>query len=233
MLEHPGRGAWIQGRDPHATRTIAASLDWIAIDMQHGVADDRAMLELLAATAGLARRYVRVRSLDAGLIGRALDGGADGVIVPQVSSGAEARAAVDAAHYPPRGNRSWGPIAPAPSGVIVGVMVENALGLAAVTEIAASGADLVFVGPFDLSLSLGTTVDALLDAAETDQTSPLPTIRDAAIAAGVAIGAFGGTPARAARFAGLGYREIVVTTDGQLIADAASQLAASTADLFG
>lgn len=222
MVEHPARGVWIQGADAFTTRAIAAGVDWIAIDMQHGRADDRAMLELLSATAGLCQRYVRVRSLDAGLIGRALDGGADGVIVPQISSGAEARAAVAAAHYPPRGDRSWGPIASAPSSIVVGVMVESAAGLAAVADIAASGADLVFVGPFDLALSLDTTVDALLDAAETDPASPLPAIRDAA--AGLALGAFAGSAARAERFRSLGYRQLAVLTDGQLISDAAASM---------
>ncbi len=227
MLENPARGAWIQGTDAATARALAASLDWIAIDQQHGRADDRAMLDLLAATAGLCQRYVRVRSLDAGLIGRALDGGADGVIVPQVSSAAEARAVVAASHYPPRGDRSWGPLVEHSPEVVVGVMIENAAGLAAVAEIAASGADLLFVGPYDLALSLGTTVDALLD----EQTT-LAAVRDAAIASGIAIGAFAGTPARAARFAGLGYRQIAVTTDVQLVADAAAQVAAATATLF-
>lgn len=227
MLENPARGAWIQGTDATTATALARSLEWIAIDQQHGRADDRAMLELLAATAGLCQRYVRVRSLDAGLIGRALDGGADGVIVPQVSSAAEARAVVAASHYPPRGDRSWGPIVEHSPDAVVGVMVENAAGLANVAEIAASGADLIFVGPYDLALSLGTTVDALLD----EQTT-LATIRDAAIAAGIALGAFAGTPARAARFAALGYRQLAVTTDGQLVADAAAQVAAATTDLF-
>ncbi len=227
MLEHPGRGAWIQGTDAALTRSLAASLDWIAIDQQHGRADDRAMLELLSATAGLCQRYVRVRGLDAGLIGRALDAGADGIIVPQVSSAAEARAAVAASHYPPRGDRSWGPMVEHAPDVVVGVMIENAAGLADLDAIAGSGADLIFVGPYDLALSLGTTVDALLD----EQTT-LASIRDAATAAGVALGAFAGTPARAARFAGLGYRQLAVVTDGQLIADAVAGLAASTSSLF-
>ena len=52
---------------------------------------------------------VRVPRLDAGLIGRALDAGAAGVIVPMVNSAAEARAAVAACRYPPDGIRSWGP----------------------------------------------------------------------------------------------------------------------------
>ncbi len=227
MLETPGRGAWIQGTDLATTRALATGLEWIAIDQQHGRADDRATLDLLAATAGLCQRYVRVRSLDAGLIGRALDAGADGVIVPQVSSAAEARAAVAASHYPPRGDRSWGPMVEHSPDVVVGVMIENAAGLADLTAIAASGADLVFVGPYDLALSLGTTVDALLD----EQTT-LASIRDAAIAAGVALGAFAGTPARAARFAGLGYRQLAVTTDGQLLDDAVARLRAETAALF-
>jgi len=216
MPENPARGAWIQGTDATTARALATSLDWIAVDQQHGRADDRAMLELLAATAALCTRYVRVRSLDAGLIGRALDGGADGVIVPQVSSAAEARAALAACHYPPRGSRSWGPLVDAlPDTVSVGFMIESLDGLAAVAEIAESGGDFLFVGPYDLALSLETTVDALLD----DETA-LVAIHDAAIAAGIGIGAFAGTQARAARFAALGYRQIAVTTDAQPVGEA-------------
>ncbi|MFT4307286.1 MAG: aldolase/citrate lyase family protein [Microbacterium sp.] len=228
------RGAWILGTDPASARTIAtAGFDWVALDLQHGRLDDARMYDVLAATADTVPRWVRVRALDPGLIGRALDSGADGVIVPQVSSAADARAAVVATHHPPRGVRSWGPLSgygASEREPRVAVMIETALGLEGAGAIARTpGVDLVLVGPFDLALACGTDVDGLLAAAGADPRSPLPTVRDAALAAGVRIGAFAGTPDVAARFADLGYRDLVVATDESLLRDAARRAAQSAA----
>ncbi len=225
MDDTGSRGAWILGGDPHAARAIAgAGFDWVAIDLQHGRIDDARAYELLLATAGTVPRWVRVGAGDAARIGRALDAGADGVIVPQVQSADEAAAAVRAARYPPHGDRSWGPLggygtADPGRAPLVAVMVETAQGLADVDAIAAApGVDLVLVGPFDLALALGDTVTGLLDAAAADPTSPLARIRDAVRAAGVRLGAFAGTPAATRRFADLGYDDLAVATDALLVA---------------
>ena len=109
---------------------------------------------------------VRVEANHATPIGRALDLGAAGVIVPLVNSADDAAAAVAAARYPPRGIRSYGPlrsdlrIGPTPAEVddtvLVLAMIETADGLTNLEEIAATpGLDGVYVGPSDLSIGLG------------------------------------------------------------------------------
>jgi kynurenine formamidase/2-keto-3-deoxy-L-rhamnonate aldolase RhmA len=110
---------------------------------------------------------VRVEDMSATAIGRALDAGAEGIIVPLVETAEQARAAVSACHYPPKGTRSGGGVRPladfvayrqaADEAVAVGVMIETAEGLANAGAIAAvEDVDLVFIGTGDLALSLGT-----------------------------------------------------------------------------
>ncbi|MEP6796544.1 MAG: aldolase/citrate lyase family protein [Lapillicoccus sp.] len=210
---------------PGVAAALAAGLDWVCLDGQHGRWDDARVLAALdALPAEPGRVLVRVRSLDAGLIGRALDAGARGVVVPMVESAEQARAAVAAVRYPPSGSRSFGPIrAPygAPSDTaaanaanLCAVMIETAAALDAVEVIAAvPGVDLLFVGPFDLSLALGTDVDSLL--AEDD--GPLTRVVAAAAATGIRAGAFAGTPDRARRMAALGFTLIAATSDTDVV----------------
>ncbi|GAB5375727.1 MAG: aldolase/citrate lyase family protein [Acuticoccus sp.] len=139
--------------------------DAIAIDMQHGLFD-RLSLEQAVAAAG-APVLVRTRDAMPASIGEALDAGAEGVIVPLVESGAAARAVAAACRYPPDGERSGGGIRPladfglhatkANAGIVAGVMIETAAGVAAADAIAGSDVDFVFIGTGDLALSLGTT----------------------------------------------------------------------------
>jgi 4-hydroxy-2-oxoheptanedioate aldolase len=216
-------GVWALLGEPRTAAALEhAGFDWLVLDAQHGHFDDAAV----RATLALRREHrvpvlVRPRANDAGLIGRALDAGADGVVVPLVQNAAEAEAAVAAASYPPRGIRSWGPLPGLertdgedgrPPKPFVAVMVETASGLDDVAAIARTpGLDLVFVGPFDLSLSLGTTVDGLL--ADERPEAPLQRILAACAAAGVAAGAFGATVPRARRFVELGFEWVVAVLD--------------------
>jgi len=145
-----------------------AGFDWLCVDMQHGLSgytELRSMIQAVRPT-GLPV-LARLSSNTGAEIMRALDLGADGVIVPLVGSAEEAAAAVSACRYPPDGVRSWGP-----SGASVGrpnysteganrdvvclVMIETGDGLANADEIAAvPGLDGIYVGPNDLGLSLG------------------------------------------------------------------------------
>ncbi|GAA4961876.1 HpcH/HpaI aldolase family protein [Kineococcus glutinatus] len=228
-------GGWSDLASPAAAASLARTgLDWVLLDMQHGEHDDRSVRDCLRGTRpGDAPVLVRPPRNDAQDIGRALDAGAAGVVVPMVSSAEQARAAARACRYAPRGNRSWGPHAldaalPAPTpeqadaDVLCAVMVETRAGLADVDAIAATeGVDVVFVGPFDLSLELGTTVDDLLAADGEDD--PLPTIARACAAHGVVPGAFAATAARARRFRELGFRFLAAATDSGLLQDGARQ----------
>jgi 2-keto-3-deoxy-L-rhamnonate aldolase RhmA len=216
---------WCFGDDVDTVRALAESgFDWVALDAQHGKFDRRSLIDngrnLTSAGAAFA---VRVAAADAAAIGLALDAGASAVIVPQVDTAGDARLAVAAGKYPPLGSRSWGPLAPlwgrTPAGTDgtqpqLAVMIESAAALANIEEITAvPGVDLVFVGPFDLALSLATTVDALLDGGD----GVLERIAAAAHAAGLAAGIFAGTPQRARELRARGYDRAAVSTDIEVI----------------
>jgi 4-hydroxy-2-oxoheptanedioate aldolase len=148
-------------------RLAGVGYDYLVLDAQHGEHDGRAQLVgLLAVDAAGSAGMVRVEANHATAIGRALDLGAAGVIVPLVNSADDAAVAVAAARYPPRGIRSYGPlrsdlrIGPTPAEVddtvLVLAMIETADGLTNLEEIAATpGLDGVYVGPSDLSIGLG------------------------------------------------------------------------------
>lgn len=229
------RGLWCTLSDPNVVRICAGlGFDWLALDAQHGAIDRRGLVELGRTLAGVGVPFaVRVPELDFAWIGAALDAGASTVIVPQVDSAAEAAAAVAATFYPPVGGRSWGPFpslwgAPAPSATEANaatrcaVMIESAAGLEHVHEIAAvPGVGMLFVGPFDLSLSLGVPVETGLATG-----GPVATIVAAAAAHRVAVGAFAGDPDKAARLRAVGVDCLAVATDvGLLKAGGAQELA--------
>jgi len=145
-----------------------AGFDWVLIDMQHGCMDYETALSMIRAIdLSSAAPIVRVPWNDPGIIGRVLDAGALGVVIPMIQSAADARRAVDACLYPPAGSRSFGPVrvglrdgpgyfATANARVAVIPMIETAQALEEVEAIAATpGVDALFVGPFDLSIALG------------------------------------------------------------------------------
>jgi 4-hydroxy-2-oxoheptanedioate aldolase len=231
----PGtHGVWCSVGSPTLLALLARSgVDWVALDAQHGEFDRGALVEAgRTLTAAGSPFAVRVGRNDAGDIGLALDAGAATVVVPLVDTADEARLAVAATHYPPGGTRSWGPFAPlwgrdapapAQASPQLAVMVESARGLANVDAIAAvPGVDLLFVGPFDLALSLGVPVDVLLE----DSNGPLRTVREAAEAAGIGVAAFAGTPERAEVMRARGIDCLAVATDASVVAAGAEALLA-------
>ena len=103
-------GVWCLLGEPLTTVQIArAGFDWVCLDAQHGAFDDTAVVATIRALSALPVRppvAVRVAELSDAAIGRALDVGADIVIVPMIETVDQAEAAVRAANYPPRGRRS-------------------------------------------------------------------------------------------------------------------------------
>jgi 4-hydroxy-2-oxoheptanedioate aldolase len=230
-VHDPLLGAWAVLGEPRVTAELARSgVGWIGLDAQHGHFDDRSLRDTLGLRpSGAAPMLVRVAANDAALIGRALDAGADGVVVPLVDSVADAERAVAASHYPPAGARSWGPLNGSrpihgpgsdsgPHAVpLCAVMIETAAALDAVEAIAAvPGVDMIFVGPFDLSLALGLQPDDLL-AAHAGEDAHLTRITRACTHAGITAGAYAGTPERAALLAAAGFEWIAATTDAALL----------------
>lgn len=162
-------GAWLAIPSPVVAEAVARlGFDYVCIDLQHGLLDDAAALAMLQSIACTdATPFVRVPSNDFAAIGRALDAGALGVIVPMIRTADDVRRAVAACRYPPVGERSFGPTRAAVSAgpdyfarandlVACVPMLETREAIDSLDEIlAVPGVDAVYVGPNDLSLALG------------------------------------------------------------------------------
>lgn len=195
----PLRGLWLSCLTPFALELAELTgVDWLGVDLQHGDLDVRDLPGLLRATA--VPVLARVGSHDFAHLGRVLDLGVDGLIVPMVESGEQAAALVEACHAPPRGRRSFGlsrssGMPPGGPPVLL-AMIETAAGLREVESIAATpGVDGLFVGPYDLALSVGAPA---LDSAE--NLAATTRIVDTATAHGLLSGVFVGRPELLGRF---------------------------------
>ncbi len=167
----PVVGHWISLPSPSIMELMASyDPDWLLIDTEHGPADWERVEDLLRAMKGTnVVPLIRVTANDPALIKRALDRGAYGVLVPLVSNAEQARAVVAAAKYPPDGVRGvagtrvnrFGTDLPDyfaqwNSQVLVMCQVETIEALENIDAIAAvPGVDVLFIGPNDLSASLG------------------------------------------------------------------------------
>lgn len=162
-------GAWAMLPSALCAEVLSRSgVDWVLIDVQHGSMDIETCFEMIRAIdLGSAEPFVRVPSNEAGTIGRVLDAGALGIVIPMIETVDDARRAVAACRYAPQGQRSYGPLRAAlrdgadyfnhaNDRIAVVTMIETASALDKVEEIAAvEGVDALFVGPSDLSLALG------------------------------------------------------------------------------
>ena len=151
--------AEIAGRQP---------VDYVCVDTQHGVIDyqtSAVMIQAVELSGGTP--IVRVPWNEPGIIGKSLDAGAHGVIVPMVNTREQAEAVVRSVRYAPDGARSWGPVmasmrhadnrAWAAEQIAVIPMIETAEAISNLDEIlSVPGIDAIYVGPADLSLSLGS-----------------------------------------------------------------------------
>jgi len=167
-------GAWMFLREPMAAEVASkAGYDYVCVDMQHGLMDfDMATQMLTHINTGDAFPVVRATSIDPALMGRLIDSGALGVIVPMVNTVAQAITAVRACRYTPIGDRSVGPIGAsmryggsyfetAQTTVTVMPMIETVEALGNVEAIAAvEGVGALYVGPSDLSMSMGYPAEA-------------------------------------------------------------------------
>ncbi|MET9387402.1 aldolase/citrate lyase family protein [Streptomyces sp. NPDC002928] len=221
-------GFWVGTDNPPMTERLARlGYDYLCLDAQHGLLDDTGCLRNLTAidagTSGTTVGIVRVAANTPQHIGRALDLGAAGVIVPLVNTPEEAAAAVRACRYPPAGIRSYGPvrsalhIGPDPRetdrAVACIVMIETREGLDNVEKIAqVPGVDALYVGPSDLSLALGNTPPAA-GWSTPRFADALVRVRTAARTAGRGCGLHTNTGAAAARALADGFTFASVSDD--------------------
>lgn len=212
-----------------------AGFDWTLIDLEHGAGSEREALSQMQALAPTgAAAVVRVESTARQRAHRMLDLGAHGIMFPRVNTAEDARAAVAAMRYPPAGvrgvafaNRACGfgahreYLATANHSLVTVVQIETAESVANVDEIAAvDGADVLFIGPSDLTQSLGI-FGQFDDPCFVDAVA-----RTAAAGArhGKATGILLPKPDDFARYYDQGFRFIAAGNDGVMVANSARGL---------
>jgi 4-hydroxy-2-oxoheptanedioate aldolase len=235
----PLAGIWVCSGSPLVAEICAGSgMDWVLIDMEHSPNGLESVLTQLQAVAGYpVTPVVRVPIGDVVTIKQVLDLGAQNLLVPMVSSRADAEAAVAAVRYPPRGNRGVGSalarsarwnrvddyLRDADEHVSLFVQIETAAGVEAAAEIAAvDGVDGVFVGPSDLAASMGV----LGQQTHPDVVAAVHRAFDAVRAAGKPVGVNAFDPAAADAYLGAGASFILVGADVALLARGSEALAA-------
>jgi 2-keto-3-deoxy-L-rhamnonate aldolase RhmA len=196
----PTFGSWVMiGHLAVAEILAGVGFDWIAVDMEHTAIDYRALQELLCGIERCgAEGFVRIEDNNPVAIKRVLDCGARGIIVPQVNSHGEAERAVAAAKYPPAGIRGVALGRASEYGACFGeyfesfneqvVVMAQIEHFRAVEDIEAivsvEGLDGVFLGPYDLSCSMG--IAAQLDHPR--MAAARETVKQAVQKAGKALG---------------------------------------------
>src|ERR1700722_11391008 len=223
VAREPLYGAWSVISSALSVRLLAAAgLDYVVIDLQHGEATEADLPGLTSAIrlAG-ATPVARVRHAHTADIGRALDLGCEGVIVPNVESAAQARQVVGAVRYPPVGYRSVGGVLAVAEPFCL-VMAESADAVADLdATLAVDGVDGLYVGPGDLSLSLGCE----LDPDDPVLNRALQRVWAACAAAGKPVGVHATDGATARRYREAGCTLITTAVDATAIThDTAAQL---------
>lgn len=169
----PVIGSWINSGSPIIAELMAnTGFDFLCVDVEHSAVDlPQTQPIFQAARSGNPKCHclVRLHGVDYSFVKRYLDSGASGVIAPLVNSAEQAELLVEATKYPPLGNRGVGfcrandygaglkeYYQTANDDIMVAVQIEHHLGVSNIDEILeVEGVDAVFIGPYDLSASLG------------------------------------------------------------------------------
>jgi 4-hydroxy-2-oxoheptanedioate aldolase len=224
-------GFWsVTGDQAVIDSAASAHPDFIVVDTQHGVDLSRVDSSLFTVMASYGvPGLVRVESIELGRIGRALDLGAAGIVVPLVESADDAVRAVHATRHAPRGGRSYGMqtrrVGPFDEPPYVVIQVETAAAVESIDAIAAvNGVDALYIGPADLGLGLGgepaPNVDDVFDGSHPNATALANAFRavvDAAEANGIVPGLHTASGERSARAVDEGFRMTSVAVDLGLI----------------
>jgi len=222
-------GTFLGLASPAAAEVCAAAgPDWLVLDLEHGGGGEEQIAPTVLASAAYGvPTVVRVEADVRIRLGRVLDLGAAGVMLPRMESAGQVAEALRHLRYPPAGDRgvTAGALERASDELLCVVQIESAAAVAQADAIAAlDGADVLFVGPSDLGYDLGVpgdpTAAALLES--------LATVRAAAGRHGKACGLLVGDGAAARRYAEEGWCFMGVGSDSTLLADAlGAELAAA------
>ena len=231
----------------HITTEMAgnAGFDWLLLDLEHGAADHSELVhQLQAASAAATPALVRIAWNEPWRFKRVLDSGAAGVMVPWVSSVAEARAAAESMRYFPEGIRGAATmirangfgterdeyLRAANDGLLTVVQIETRQAVDNAAAIAAvEGVDVLFVGPFDLSIGLG--IGGQFDHPQF--LAALEQVVAGARAAGKAAGILLQRPDQVATTVERGFSFIALGSDGGLVSAGMTQLASAFAPFRG
>lgn len=229
-------GGWCVIPSPFVAELMARSgFDWICIDIQHGLIGYEQMVNMLQAIAITGTpSLVRVPWNQPDWIMRALDAGAEGIVIPMVNSVEEAQRAVGACRYPPHGYRSWGPVRAAlgvpgysPESAnrrtVVVIMIETPGGVQAAEKIAAvPGVDAVYIGPNDLAVGHGLQPSGTVEEPEHERLveSILATCKRRGLVAGIHCGSV----KTALRWRERGFTMLNVTSDAVFLRERAASV---------
>jgi 4-hydroxy-2-oxoheptanedioate aldolase len=243
----PAINGWLSIGNPFTAEIMAAQgYDSLTVDIQHGALDYSSVLPMLQAVrASAVVPMVRVPWREPGIIMKALDAGALGIICPMINSAVEAAEFVSYMRYPPAGQRSFGPTraaiaygsydVSANDEVLALAMIETRDGMERVDEIAATpGLDGIYIGPADLTL--GTQNGRLapaFDREEEEMIALIKRILAACKTTGIGACLHCGTPDYAARAIGWGFDMTTVAGDSRLLAAAASASVKKWRELTG
>ena len=223
------RRRWAQGQPAHGVWSLlpgavtgellaATGADYVVLDLQHGALAESDLPGVTAAiSAGGALPLVRTRSAQFADIGRPLDLGARGVFVPNVRGADHVREVVAACRYGPAGTRSIGRLSGGADEPLVLIVLETATALDELDAVlAVDGLDGIYVGPSDLSLSLGRAGDEH----RAFMRETIASIVARAVAAGMPVGVHAASGADAARHAEQGATILTAAVDTTVLSDA-------------
>jgi len=204
-FNRPLIGTLLSMSSPQVSEIISDSgFDWVLIDMEHSTLSLDSVQNALQVMGEKLLRIVRVPGNDEIWIKRVLDTGCDGILVPMVNTAAGAIRVVQASKYPVEGRRSVGLsrahkygarfkeyVDGANRDLVIMIQIEHTEGVKNIDEILkVKGIDSVFIGPYDLSASMGLTGQL----SHPEVLSTINLIKEKCRTAGLPYGIFGMTP---------------------------------------
>ena len=219
-------------RSPEVAETLAlCEYDWLFLDLEHSTIDIPSAQNIIQAVASRAFTVLRLPDNNPEHFKKALDTGCDGLVIPMVNSQNDALAAVLAAKYPPLGERSIGIgrahayglsfasyVQDANASVALILQIEHRLAVEQIDSIlAVDGFDGIFIGPYDLSGSMGLTGQV----GHPEVVAAIEKVREACAKANMPLGIFCSSVAQAAAEMQRGTKFVVCGTDLMLMASSA------------
>lgn len=211
-----------------------AGFDWLFVDLEHSTLNIKDAQTILQAVTPRIPCILRVPLNDEIWIKKSLDTGASGVIVPQILSAEEAAQAVQWCKYPPEGTRSFGIaraqgygahfktyVDTANADIAVILQIEHKTAIENIeTIVKVPGIDCLFIGPYDLSVSMGK----MGQVNDPEIQDAIAKVKQCADEANIPTGIFGAGPEAVRQYIESGYTLIAMGIDTMIFGDAARKM---------